>query len=217
MRLLIFLLLAVWTTSSFAEVEIEDPSGRIYEDIKIWTPGLPFSQAFTCGDTANFSATVSNCAYKCTDSYCQSQCNEATSFPKYDLFVEDCSAEEVNIYGENGFSAKVTKAEYEKSGNNWLIALLKSHPHFIQPEGKVILEFSAPRSVSMLKNGKKISVRGHYLIGTIRSQDTRQGFQFEVFLLPEEKGIRQIGYFRAGWEDIFFKLRGIIDDPTKGY
>lgn len=211
LRVTLFLVLLLMVSSAFAEVSVIDKGG-VFEHLKFWNFGLPFDQALQCGSSESFSSTVSNCTYQCNNQYCVSKCSEARTLPKFKLFVEDCADSIAYVYGENGFEAKVSREDYEIAGNTWLIGFLKAHSHFIQPEGRVELNWASPRQVSLIKGGKKQSVQATLVVGTIYSGETTQGFGIEVLLLPKLIGAAQIGIFRADREDVFMKLRGVLDE-----
>ncbi len=196
------------SSAAWAEVEVTD-SGHVFEHISMFSKGPDFLSSFTCNTKESFFSTVSQCTYKCNPNWCMSTCSQNKDGLHLDeYYVEDCTADLVHVYGQNGLEVTVTRADYEAGANTWLISLLKSHAQFIKPEGKIDLNFSFPGHVDIIAKGKKVTVPSETIYGNVSDGVSPQTYSFEVILIPQESGLRQLAYFRANTNDIFMQLRG---------
>lgn len=196
-----------------AQVEVVD-TGGVYDSIRTWSRGTPFDQSFECNKMVSFRGSVADCSYKCNDNYCMSTCNEPPGGgeARFKLQAEDCQKDQVSIYGENGFETVVTREDYEKAGNTWLIGLLKAHSQYIRPAGAVVeVSFAFPQSVHVIGGGERRTVQAMKISGTVRYGNVRQGASFDVLMMPSEKGLKQLAIFRGDLDDYFMRQRGVKD------
>src|SRR5690554_1400968 len=106
-----------------AAIEIEDQDD-VLERIASYNPGVTFESAMQCGLQYDVTAQDGECNVRCDAHSCMSMCSPA-ALPKFKIAVEDCSADKAYIYGENGMSLEVTRADFVKGGNTILLPFLQ--------------------------------------------------------------------------------------------
>ncbi len=179
--------------------------------------GLPFAESFQCGKKSNFKWSTKFCDLKCTDAYCEESCSypEAKEDMIYNLTVENCSADEISIFGSNGYSAKVTRSEYESSHNNWFISFLKSVGKFIQPIDSIYVDMASPIYLSRMREGKPQPLRAFAIRGHMQSGTAKNKTRFTLYVTNELAGLEQILFFGLTPEDdqYFLKIEGLKWQP----
>lgn len=201
------------STVIHAEIEISDPDGALAELRRVGgSRGLTFEQAFSCGDQAVFDSDLEFCEVLCNRLYCQKSCRAPDSRVegRFRFFVEDCSADSVYIYGENNLNVRITKEEYEQGGSTWIIPLLKSLGHFIQPVSHIQLSRVFPGQFFLIENGQRKPLRAYRMFAYILYPGTNQSTPLEIILAPELNGVRQILVLSEGLNSDFLKLRGVV-------
>lgn len=207
-----------------ADFQVNDPAG-VFAQLKARMSAPPkFEQGLVCGDKKTYSASDSHCEYRCSSSFCMARCENALGFEaKFDLHVEDCTADSASIYGDNGISFPVSKADYEADGT-WVRSILKGSGRFIQPEGQWKLLDVWSARVSSIEGGKLVGIpnalelRVELSFGTVGTQTEI----FSIFLDGDKSGLEQVLAFGngdvggGGGSTTFLLRRGVVVKPVGG-
>lgn len=211
MRFLLSLSLLL-SVSVAQAVEVSDPRGELGR-LSNYIESVPFEQAFSCSSSTEYSANTLNCVTHCQNGICRGEChnpNTPTGRLKIKLYVEDCTADSVSVYGDNGLSIQITKEDYIKGGNTVIIPFLKSIGHFMQPEGDITVGMLMPMGMyEYVHDGVREKIRGVSVFADIHG-GTPQANGFEIVLAAKGQGLSQILLMRDGMDE-FLRLKGVFD------
>lgn len=219
-----FVATSVLTSQAHADFQVNDPAGVFNQLKSRMSSPTKFAQEMVCGDKKTYSATDSHCEYRCSSSFCTSRCETALAFEaKFDLHIEDCTADGASIYGDNGISFPISKTDYEADGT-WVRAILQGSGRFIQPEGQWKLLDVWSANVSTIEGGKLVGLsnalelRVELSFGTVGSQTEI----FSIFLDGDKSGLEQLLGFGngivggGGGSTTFLLRRGVVIKPVGG-
>jgi hypothetical protein len=191
---------------------------HILPDLNHWMgPSQPFDQALQCGQNASFDVSVTHCDIRCTKGFCVTRC-EASENPvqdRFKLFVDECSADEAHIFGENGLIMDITRTKYDAEGGHWIMPFLEQLGQFIQPEGEVHLIEHWPHDVNYIDAGKMRRLRAREIRGELRFADSAQSESIQLLVTNELDGVRQILKCTLGDHDVLMQLRGVTEGRPK--
>jgi hypothetical protein len=195
---------------SFALFQVVD-KGEVLKGLSEWSPGQSYS-SLVCRESFAYQADMTTCQVKCFNSYCMSKCDRVhqPGAVRFQLTADECTESGFFVFGDNGLSIEVTKEQYEKDSNLWLMPFLQNIGHFIQPDGIVEMKNYSFRTADYIADGKKTTLRIALVMGEIKYPGAAAGLGFELWLAPSLAGPRQIVMFRLGHDDIFLQLRGLI-------
>jgi hypothetical protein len=193
-----------WNSFVFAQITVSDPK-NILADLRAEIPQQKFEDFFQCGKSAKYKATAEKCQITCKTTYCMSQCSEANK--SFDLHIEDCSSDQVSIYGDNGLSIEVSQAEFNKSGS-WLVGLIRASGHYFSPAPSFeIYDLWNHWPVTIISGGQKKEISAMIITVQIVFGPGLQTYPYRIFINPQETGLKQIiGIFDD--QDQFMILNG---------
>lgn len=206
----LFALVLLLSGTAASAIEIVD-EGNVFSDLAGYTNGVRFEDVMKCGQKHNFGATTGTCQFTCNASYCMSSCSDPVP-KKFAVAVEDCSADQASVYGENGMNLKVTRADFQKGGNTILIPFLQDIGRFVKPAGqRIVLTQVFPKFVAMIEGGNKSNVMGYDVSVEIDYGPGLMRAQLSLLLVPTFSDIRSIARF-GQMPDDFYHYKGIVDD-----
>ncbi len=212
--LVVFLGLSLWSTLSFGlEIQYDQ---EFFKDLERYGfgRGAPFEESFKCGESKDFTSTITFCELTCTDSYCDhAKCRypESKEAGRFTLTPEDCSANEVFLFGSNGYKAKISREEYEKARNNWFMVFLQNIGKFVQPISTIKIDWGTPAYLHRVVDGKKEMIPGAFhVFGTMQVGEAKNLTSFSLYITNAFNGPAQVLYFGMGSKDeVFYKLKGL--------
>lgn len=206
----ILILFCLLFANSAHGIEIEDQGG-VFERLAAESQGNTFDDVMKCGQRHTIGATDASCSVQCSTAFCRSMCSQAVP-PNFDIAVEDCSDGLAHIYGENGISIPVSKADFAKGGNTLAWVFLQDIGRYLKPVGKVILDSAWWRPVTMIVNGDKTSVDAVEIWGTISYGENVQSLNFTLTVIPQQRDARQIAFFGPDPMNYFYRVKGVVNE-----
>lgn len=202
--------------AAHAAFVVNDPH-QVLQKMSPWQRMPAFETAMACGQNTVVDFDTLHCDVKCSASWCESKCesahDKATAF--FGLHVDECEKDLAHVFGDNGLIIDVPKAEYVAGGNSYVIPFLKNIGQFVQPEGTITLKDGFPTQAMMIVNGKMTSINAYDIHGEIDyGQSQTQAFDLKI--TDQLDGVRQILRFAMG-EDVFFRVRGLIEQTPGGH
>lgn len=213
MRALSCLFLVLMSVPAPAEMEVRDPK-QVLQRLW-WNNSGTFETDFVCGSKSDYIGTKNFVEIKCSGNSCTSKWSEATTPAdrNYSFHVADCEPDLVHVYGDNGLSVAITKADYLAGSSTWLVSFLKGVGHFIQPEGIIEFNFSFPKQMFLIRNGRKQPLQAYEIWFKYKPMENVNGSMFKVYVAPSLVGVEQIVLFTDDQgSDEFFRLKGLIDE-----
>lgn len=198
--------------SQAAAGEVSD-SHETLASLTSWLPAVPFEKAFTCGESVELMAPYTNCELKCGRRLCTTQCYGGdVGVPvtrKVKLFTENCTAESVSIYGDNGWALEVSKEDYIRGGYSLLIPILKNIGHYNQPDGDIKIVSAFPSFMGLYITQPPnpfmaVTVRAEIQLGT-----SSQKPEVNVVLSRNQSGLMQVLVLSNGPGDELLMAKGI--------
>lgn len=199
---------ALFSVQAFA-VEIVDERGAL-QRLAGYASGVKFEEVMACGQTHDFNAQDGSCNYSCNASWCMSTCSPASP-SRFKVAVEDCSADQASIYGENGLNLTVTRADFAKGGNTILIPFLNDLSRYMKPAAqRIVLKDIWMKPVAMIEKGRKVSVMGYDLTVEL-DLGSPQNPQTTITIVPGFKDLRSIARI-GSMDSAFYQAKGVIQD-----
>jgi hypothetical protein len=162
-----------------------------------------------CGERQSFFRSQTRCESKCSAHMCVDQCTDATSDNNtFDLQIEDCTAEQVAIYGTNNFEAYVQRADFERTGT-WIVAFINNLEHFTRPVTEVEINSVHGQTVTIIENGKMRKELGVSVLMDLRSQKGSMGRTYEMVFVSRSSLLGGLVYFGSLHNEFFLKKKGV--------
>lgn len=134
-----------------------------------------------------------------------------TGRKKFAVAVEDCSADKASIYGENGMNLTVTREDFKKGGNTFILPFLQDIGRYVKPAGKVLLTKVFPKYVAVIENGNKTPTMAYDVTVEVDYGPGMQRPSFSLVVVPTLNDIRSIASF-GQMQDSFYRFKGIVTD-----
>lgn len=196
-----------WASFASAQVEVKDPQG-ILPGLRSFLNPLPWDQAVQGPQRATFLRTVLKCENKCSSTSCLSQCTRApVADNRFDLTLEDATADSVSIYGTNNFAATLSRQDYETTGT-WVTALLQGLSQFIEPVGSVEIAFGSPRMFLIIENGQARREFGYLISIQHQTLPGVMSMNYDIGFLSGRPLLESLVMFNDSSES-FMKRKGV--------
>lgn len=183
-------------------VEIVD-TGNVMADL---TTTTSFEQAFTCSKPVYVYKSA--CQVSCSDNFCMTSCDPIEG--KSSIQAENCSANSVNLYGDQGLEFLVTRADYDGNGKNWVVPFLKSAAQFFNTEPTQIELFMAtPAKATFVHDGIKEDMLVLRVDGSVFFQEGASALGLQLYFNPKGKGFDQILQVSSD-TDLLYKRKGVF-------
>lgn len=190
----------------FADYEIVDPHGTLKNGFH---SGKDFAQAWSCPAQALVYAGTGICSVNCTSQYCTSQCGKVNQ--KSSLFAEECTADSVKIYGDQGLEFSINALDYNQYGQSWTYTFLRSLQQFFKtPIYQVVVENSFPMMVDLVSKGEKKTVFADMFSIKVFFAPNTMEYGVDLYVNPQADGLDQVLFFGRG-KDFFFKRKGFFE------